>query len=324
MPATLVAITAVAAVVLALVGLARLFEGGTQRLRRRIGVLAERNRGLTPSERPFAPASPAAPLRLGIGRLVTWARGRAWEQRMADLLAGADVPLWPGEFATLRLAVAALGALAGLVLLETYLAAGILAVAGYGIPTLLLHLRKRKRLSKFEQQLPHMLQMLVSSLRSGASLNRSLEVAAQMSRPPMSKDLAIVLRETSLGIPLEESLDSMARRVGCPDFETVVVGYQIQRESGGSLTAVLSKVAEAVRLRLQLRGELRALTAQGRFSALIISLLPVAVGVVLKVASPSYLEPLFEDWSGRALLLGALVWQTIGALIIWKIVNIKI
>jgi tight adherence protein B len=302
--------------VLAFVGLSRVFEGGDKRLRRRIGVLADRNRSQAPAA--------AARLPIGIARIVASVRGPAWEQRMADLLAGADVPLWPGEFATVRLAFAALGALAGLALLESYWAALALAAADYMILTVSLHWRKRRRLSKFEQQLPHMLQLLVSSLRSGASLNRSLEVAAQMSRPPMSKDLAIVLRETSLGIPLDESLDAMARRVGCPDFGTVVLGYQIQRESGGSLTAVLSKVAEAVRLRLQLRGELRALTAQGRFSALIISLLPVAVAAILALVSPSYIEPLFEDWTGRSVLLGALVWQAIGALMIWKIVSIKI
>ncbi|MBM3889604.1 MAG: hypothetical protein FJ388_10830 [Verrucomicrobia bacterium] len=319
MPASLVAITAVTALVLAFLGLTRIFEGGANRLRRRIGVLADRNRGLRPSSAPSAPATP-----IGIARMVERMRGVVWGQRMADLLAGADVPLWPGEFATLRLAFAALGALAGLVLLESYWAALVLAAAGYVILNTTLRWRRRRRQLRFEQQLSHMLQMVVSSLRSGSSLNRSLEVAAQMSRPPMSKDLAIVLREASLGIPLEESLDSMARRVGCPDFETVVVGYQIQRESGGSLTAVLSKVAETVRLRLQLRGELRTLTAQGRFSALIISLLPIAVGLVLKLAAPSYLEPLFEDSFGRSILVGALVWQAIGALIIWKIVSIKI
>ena len=315
----LVALLATATIVLAILGVSRLFQRDSKRLRKRVSVLADKNRSHAPAGAPSVQS-----FSFGISRMAELVLGSAWKQKTADLLAGADVALWPGEFATLSLAFASLGALAGLVLLESPWAAVALAAAGYGAPALHLRWRRRRRQMRCEQQLPHVLQQVVSSLRSGTSFARSIAVAAQSSKPPISKDFAVVLRETALGIPMDESLEAMARRMASPDFKMVVVAYQIQRESGGSLTAVLSKAAETVRLRLQLRGEVRTLTAQGRLSALIVSLLPVAVFLILMVTSRTYFDPLLEDWFGRSVLLGALVWQGIGALLILKIVNIKV
>jgi tight adherence protein B len=132
------------------------------------------------------------------------------------------------------------------------------------------------------------------------------------------------LREANLGVPLDESLHAMARRVQSEDFDIVVSAYQVQREAGGNLAMVMDKVAETVRQRLRLRGELRVLTAQGRMSGWVLALLPVVVSLVLMLSSPDYFAPLLKDMGGRMVLFGALLWQLIGVLWMRKLVNVKV
>ena len=208
-------------------------------------------------------------------------------------------------------------------LTERVLVIVLTAVASFWLPVMYVGRRKAKRQSDFDMQLPDALQLIVNSLRAGFSFNKAMEVAAQATTPPISTDFAGVQREVSLGMSIEDALQGMARRAQSPEFDIVVSAYLIQREVGGNLAVIMEKVAETVRQRLRMRGELRVLTAQGRISGYVVGLLPIAVFGIVVVAAPDYLDPLIKTSMGRAMLIGAVFWQGVGVFMIRGITNIK-
>jgi len=313
----IVVLLAALTVVLLVLGAQRLITQKEEALRNRVEAITAENAARA--------AARATQERRALDLGATFSRwfGPELMRRQAELLASADLALRPGEFMTMRLAFAAVGALAGVVLLERPLSAAVLALVAYMLPEFYVRRRRERRRVLFDMQLPDALQLITNSLRAGFSFPKAVEVAAQSTTPPVSKDLNIVLRETNLGMAIDDALRNMARRVQSPDFDIVVSAYLIQREVGGNLAIVMEKVAETVRQRLRLRGEIRVLTAQGRFSGYIVGFLPLAVFGVLLVASPGYFDPMFKEQLGVFGLVGAVCLQICGALVIRKLVNIK-
>ncbi|MFA7006173.1 MAG: type II secretion system F family protein, partial [Verrucomicrobiia bacterium] len=211
----------------------------------------------------------------------------------------------------------------GLMLIERAILIVLVAAAAFWLPVLYVGRRKAKRQSDFDMQLPDALQLIVNSLRAGFSFNKAMEVASQSTTPPMSSDFGSGLREVSLGMSIEDALQSMARRAQSPEFDIVVSAYLIQREVGGNLAVIMEKVAETVRQRLRMRGELNVLTAQGRISGYVVGLLPIAVFGIVVVAAPDYLDPLIKTTMGRSALIFAVFWQMVGVMMIRSITNIK-
>ena len=132
-----------------------------------------------------------------------------------------------------------------------------------------------------------------------------------------------MLREISLGVSAEDALQTMARRAQSPEFDIVISAYLIQREVGGNLAVIMEKVADTVRQRLRMRGELKVLTAQGRISGYVVGLLPVAVFGIVMLAAPDYLDPLLKNSAGQGMLAFAVFWQLLGVLMIRSVINIK-
>jgi tight adherence protein B len=181
---------------------------------------------------------------------------------------------------------------------------------------------QRKR--KFMSQLPDTLQLLAGSMRAGYSLMQGVDTVAQEVDDPMGRELRRVLAEARLGRVLEDSLEDMANRLGSADFEWAVMAIRIQREVGGNLAELLSTVAETMIARERLRREVRALTAEGRISALILGLLPVGLGVIMYGINPEYVKVLFNDGLGQVLLIGAAVLAIIGFYWMKKTIDIEI
>ena len=305
--------------VLLLLGAQKLFTQKKERLKERVAVVAAR-------EDTFVSAAKADKQKaswLNVGGAVSWLVGPEFMRRQAELLASANLAWRTSEFLTMRLTFAAFGIVAGLSLTDRAVIVVMLAAAGFWMPALYVGRRKSKRQSDFDMQLPDALQLIVNSLRAGFSFNKALEVASQSTTPPISSDLAGVLREISLGMSAEEALQGMARRAQSPEFDIVVSAYLIQREVGGNLAVIMEKVADTVRQRLRMRGELRVLTAQGRISGYVVGLLPIAVFGIVIVAAPDYLDPLMKNSMGRGMLVFAVFWQMLGVLMIRGITNIK-
>jgi tight adherence protein B len=199
------------------------------------------------------------------------------------------------------------------------LAAGLL---GATAPLGALKAMQGQRLKRFEMQLPDALSLVSSSLRSGYSFSQALQTVAQEMKPPVALEMQKILDEVKAGIPIEEALDRLVPRIKTYDVELMVSAVSIQHQVGGNLADLLDTVAETIRERFRTRGEIAGLTAEGRLSGIILFFAPLGMLLVLMVLSPDYIQHLFNDQLGRAMLGGAILMQIIGGLIIRRMLSI--
>jgi tight adherence protein B len=183
---------------------------------------------------------------------------------------------------------------------------------------------RNKRLSAMEEQFPEALDFLARSVRAGNAFSIALELLAAETTEPLKAEILKLTREMALGAGLEQALAGMLTRVPLLEARLFVAAVLLQRETGGNLSEVLSKLAVAVRERMRLRGQVRAASGQGRLTAMVLSCLPVATLVMLKIVSPDYLEPMMGDPLGRNLLAAAVVSQVLGYLVMQKIIRIEV
>jgi tight adherence protein B len=291
----------------------------------RHGALARRLAAVrAPVPVPPAPPAGPGPRRRLLGRLRGAVRRPARDGmagRAALLLRQAGLPLRPEEYQALVAALAAALALLGLLRLGVV---GLLAGAGLGglLPRLWLRSRARARRRAFADQLSDALTLMANALRSGHSFLQAAELCGEELPPPAGPEWQRVIRETRINIPLEDALDNLVQRVGGEELDLVVTAVLIQRQVGGNLAEVLERISETIRQRVRLRGEVRALTAQGRLSGWIVGLLPVALLLLVELIDPPYVAPLLQP-GGRGLLLAAAVLEGIGALIIRRLVTLE-
>lgn len=183
-------------------------------------------------------------------------------------------------------------------------------------------LARRRRL--FSEQLPDTLQVIASALRAGHTLIGALAVVATEAPSPTSDEMKRVVADEQFGIPLDDALDRVAVRMASREFEQVAVVAGLQREAGGNVAEVLDRVADAVRERIELRQLVRSLTAQGRLSRWLLTLLPPGLAGIIAVLDPGYLSPLFHKTGGQAILIVAGIMLVVGSLAIKKIVEIEV
>lgn len=217
-------------------------------------------------------------------------------------LRAADVPVRPAELILANVVgVLVLPVLA--VLITGSVGKGIftLVVAGFGPPAVLRFLVKRRR-KKFDQQLPDALTTLAGSLRAGRSVGQAMEALSRELTDPMGRELRKIVAEIRLGRPMQEVLTDAADRIDSSDFRWAVLAMQIQSEVGGNLAELLDQVAETMRERSRMKGEVKALTAEGRASALMLVIMVPALGLVMWTMNPTYMEPLFTTSTGRIML----------------------
>ena len=205
--------------------------------------------------------------------------------------------------------------------------AGILPVLGIVmgvLPLMWLLMRRKKRMKAFACQLPDALDMLSRALRAGQSLPAGFNMVADEMSPPIGMEFGRVFEEQNLGIAMEESLQGMTERIPNLDlmfFSTAVI---LQRQTGGDLAEILDKIGHLIRERFQIWGQIQALTGEGRLSGVVLLALPILLFFGVYFLNTEYVMLLFTDPLGRKMLAGAVVMQVIGALVIRKIINIKV
>lgn len=182
----------------------------------------------------------------------------------------------------------------------------------------------RSRVVGCERQLPEALLMLAAALRAGHSFLQAAETVSREVPAPLGPELARFVGETRVGLSLEEALRRLGERVGSRDLDLAIAAVMVQRETGGNLAQVVERVAETIRERLRLRGEILALTAQGRLSGMVIGVLPLALGLLLWWLNPAYLGLLFRFPGGRMLLAGAGLLAALGFLLIQRLIRVDI
>jgi tight adherence protein B len=191
-------------------------------------------------------------------------------------------------------------------------------------PLMWVLMRRRRRLKAFAAQLPDALEMLARALRSGQSLGFGLNIVSAEMAPPLGKEFGRVFEEQNLGIPLEDSLETMTDRIPNLDLKFFVTAVTLQRQTGGDLAEILDKIGTLIRDRFRIWGQVQALTGEGRLSGVVLMALPFVLFLAVYQLNPTYLMVLFTDVMGKKMLAVAIFMQILGALVIRKIVNIKV
>ncbi len=198
------------------------------------------------------------------------------------------------------------------------------AVVMGALPMLWVILRRRKRLKAFGAQLPDAMEMLSRALRAGQSLGFGFDMVAQEMSEPISKEFGHVFEEQNLGVSMEESLRALGGRIPNVDLQFFVTAVILQRQTGGDLAEILDKIGTLIRQRFQIWGQVQALTGEGRLSGIVLIALPFVLFAAVYQLNPDYIMILFTDTMGKQMLAIALFLQLLGALMIKKIVNIKV
>lgn len=239
-----------------------------------------------------------------------------------ETLENAGLRLSQADFLLLVLIGAFVGALVGLVVAGPLLAI-LLVIAAPFIGHLVLGFLAGKRRAKFGDQLGDTLQLLSGSLRAGHSILRAIDAAANESLAPTSEEMRRVVSETSLGRDILVSLNDTAERMQNEDFVWISQAIQINREVGGNLAEVLDQVNETIRERNEIKGHIKALAAEGKFSAYILMALPMGIVAMLTMVSPGYMDKMFTTLLGWIMVVASIVLMIIGGLWMRKIIDLK-
>ncbi len=243
--------------------------------------------------------------------------------RTEDALEQADLPLRPPEALFFYFAGLFVVGVLGLLVLPIPMALGLALLAGV-VPVIVLHRRRRNRLSEFQAQLPGTLNLLSGSMRAGFSFAQGLESVANEASQPTRRELQRVFTESRLGRPIEDALEDSAQRMTSVDLMWAVMAIRIQREVGGNLAELLDTVADTMTQRERLRLEIKALTAEGRFSGWILGIFPVAFAGVLFLIQPDYMGVLFQESIGIMAVIASAVMTFIGFIWLRKILQIEV
>jgi tight adherence protein B len=276
------------------------------------------------TDRPESALSASSIGRSAIDLVEKAPKPEGYDERVQRDIDRAGWQLRAGEFTTLRV----VGALLGLVLLWSLTGNWIIGVIGGAVgvmaPALLLARARARRQARFMQQLPDTLQLLAGTLKAGYGVLQAIDTVVKEVDDPMSSEFQRALTEARLGLPLEDSLASMAERVDSDDFRWVVVAMNIQRQVGGNLAELLETVAETLRGRDQVRRQIQVLSAEGRLSAIILFALPFALLAYLLLTNPDYLAPLLSTPVGLIMIGGVVVLMMIGWVWIRRLIKIEV
>jgi len=252
----------------------------------------------------------------------TAAADRGATSMIESALEQANLPLKPGEAIVAAVLVSMLSFILVTAISQSFIwgiVAAALVIVGSLVFVNQVAARTRKR---FETQLPDTLNLLATSLRAGYSLLQAVEAVGEEAPEPTRREFGRAMAEIRLGRPINDALDDIAERMSSQDFEWTVMAIGIQREVGGNLAEVLQTTSETMVQRNRLRREMKALTAEGRISAIVLSLLPIFLFLVISVVNPGYMEPMLQSTVGLIILGGGLVFIGLGIYWMSRIVKV--
>lgn len=201
----------------------------------------------------------------------------------------------------------------------------LLVTVTFGIfPFVRLLTARRRRLQAFEQQLPDALDLMARALRAGHAFSGAIDMVGTEASEPLAGEFRATFDEINFGIALQDALLNLATRVPSTDLKYFVIAVLLQRETGGNLAELLGNLSALIRARFKLLGTIRVLSAEGRLSAWVLSLLPFVAAVLLNIVNPTFMSILWTDPSGLRLLWGALMMSVVGIFWMWWIVKIRV
>lgn len=245
-------------------------------------------------------------------------------QNLSLLFEQADTTLTPSKFFVISAGMAVTGSLAAAVVGINPAVVPVFTIMTGILPLIWLMLRRRKRLRLFAKQLPAALELIARALRAGHSLASGFHLVSEEMAAPIGLEFQRVFEENNLGIPFDEALNALTDRVPNLDLRFFVTALILQRQTGGDLAEILDKIGQLIRDRFQIWGQVQALTGEGRLSGIVLLALPPVLFATVYYLNPEYVSVLFTDPMGKKMLAGGVILQVLGALVIRKIVNIKV
>ena len=197
-------------------------------------------------------------------------------------------------------------------------------IFGFFLPMLLVKHYRKRRIKKFNVQLVDALQAMANAFKAGLTFPQAIEHVAREAQAPLSQEFGLFVKEVKLGVPLEEALINMGRRVGSDDLELVVVATNIARQLGGNMAEMFETISSVIRERFRLEGKIDALTAQGKLQGWVVAAMPAILGMVLNYMRPDLMEPMMDHIFGYILVTIIAIMEVLGVFIIRRIVNIDI
>jgi tight adherence protein B len=208
-------------------------------------------------------------------------------------------------------------------LLFAELTMAVLGLVGACFPFIIIHFKRQRRMNDMEQQLPEALDFISRAVRAGHAFSVSLELLANEMPDPIKTEFRRVFQEVNLGSALDTAMRNLAHRIPIIDVRFFVSAVLLQRETGGNLSEILTKLAHTIRERFRLKGHIRAVTAHSRMTAIVVGAVPIVALFLLSASFPGYAEPFVKEREGRILAVIAIIGQTIGFIILRKLVNFK-
>jgi tight adherence protein B len=243
---------------------------------------------------------------------------------MQQTLLAAGLMVRPSELAAVSVAAAAVVFGAVLVISHSLGLSLLSGIGGALLPTVVVQQLVGRRRREFQHRLPEALELIASALRSGYNFSRCLQLVAKEMPGPMGDEAQRFTDELAVGIPTEEALDRLTERQPSYDVKLFAAAVQMQARVGGNLSEILLKTGAMVRERYKLQGEISALTAEGRLSAVILAGVPIFLAIVVSTLSPGYLTPLLAEPLGRYLALGGAVLWVVGLSMIKRLVTVDL
>ncbi|MCE9530659.1 MAG: type II secretion system F family protein [Planctomycetes bacterium] len=243
--------------------------------------------------------------------------------KVSKMFEQADVNIKPSMLFGVSLVLAIMGGFASMLLVNVYVTP-VGALLMFMMPWIWLYWKRASRLKRFAGHLPDAMELVARALRAGHSLAAGLHVVAEEMPDPIAKEFRRVYDEQNLGIQLEEALNNMCHRVPNLDLRFFVTSVNIQRQTGGDLAEILDRIGHVIRERFKILGQVKALTAEGRLSGIVLIGLPIGLFFMMLHMKPDYVSLLWTDPTGVKMSIGAIVLMIVGAYAIKKIIDIKV
>lgn len=277
------------ALIMLLIGIITSVTSERNAVEERLGQIVENARPITIDQEKVK----AAPLTDWLNRRV---EGSSWGDRIGKDLARADIKMKPGEYmVTIGLTAVLMGLvfyfLGGRVIVVALLG----GVIGIFLPGMYVKNQQSRRLLRFNEQLPDMLNLMVNGLRAGYSTMQAMEAVSKELPAPISDEFRRVVQEMQLGVPMEKALDNLLRRIPSDDLDLCITAINVQREVGGNLAEILDTISYTIRERVRIKGEIRVLTSQVKYSGSFLSLMPIFVIGILYLLNRSYMMEFFKE-----------------------------
>ncbi|MGD2073369.1 MAG: type II secretion system F family protein [Gammaproteobacteria bacterium] len=256
-----------------------------------------------------------------------------WERRIESLpgmehlaqlieQAGRSIPAY--RLVSLMLGVALAAAVAVMVVMGSLVLALMAGFACGLFPLLKLRIERSKRLARFEEQLPESLDIMSRALRAGHPFVETLKLVADEMDDPIAREFGMAFTDINYGASVRQGFMNLLERVPSMSLMAAITAVLIQRETGGNMAEILEKIAAVVRSRFRYQRKVRTLSAEGRLSAWILTLVPFVLAAVIMIIQPDYLPMLTKDPLGRQLIVGAFVMITIGIFWVQRIIRIEV